>query len=151
DVSLRVDAGEVVGIAGVDGNGQRELAEVLTGLRTPTSGRVVLGGRPVERFEPAELRARGVAHVPEDRLAGAGVRARSVEETVALGRQRHTPFARGPRVDFAGRRERTAALLRAWDVRPADPTLPVAALSGGNQQKVVLARELDTTPRLLVV
>jgi general nucleoside transport system ATP-binding protein len=75
----------------------------------------------------------------------------SVEENVSLGRQAEAPFARGARVDFAGRRERAQALLKAYDVRPPDPELPLQALSGGNQQKVVVARELDAAPRLLVV
>lgn len=151
DVSLRVAPGEIVGIAGVDGNGQRELAEVLTGLRAPSSGAVRVAGREVARFEPASLRALGVGHVPEDRLARAVVRPMTVEENVALGRQREAPFVRGGGlIDFAGRRARTAHLVQAWDVRPPEPGLAVAGLSGGNQQKVVVARELDVRPRLLV-
>jgi general nucleoside transport system ATP-binding protein len=150
-VSLEVRAGELIGIAGVDGNGQRELAEVLTGLRPLEGGGGVLLGEPLEGLTPAEARRRGVGHVPEDRLWRAVVKAMSVEENVALGRQARAPFARGPRVDFAGRRERTRALLKAYDVRPEDPEVPLRALSGGNQQKVVVARELDAAPRLLVV
>ncbi|WP_240359185.1 ABC transporter ATP-binding protein [Pyxidicoccus trucidator] len=150
-VDLTVRAGEIVGIAGVDGNGQRELAEVLTGLRPLTSGGGTLLGGPLEGLTPAQARERGVGHVPEDRLRRAVVRALTVEENVALGRHTRPPFARGSWIDFAGRRERTRALLEAYDVRPSDPTLPVHALSGGNQQKVVVARELDARPRLLVV
>ena len=149
-VDLTVRAGEIVGIAGVDGNGQSELAEVITGLATPTSGRVLLEGAVVTRFEPGALRDAGVAHVPEDRLRRAVVKGMSVEENLALGRQRTRPFARRGLIDFAGRRERAAALIRAYDVRPTDPALPMGALSGGNQQKAVLARELDLAPRLLV-
>ena len=150
-VDLTVRAGEIVGIAGVDGNGQRELAEVLTGLRPLTSGDGTLLGGPLAGLTPAQARERGVGHVPEDRLRRAVVRALSVEENVALGRHTRPPFARGAWIDFTGRRERTRALLEAYDVRPSDPTLPVHALSGGNQQKVVVARELDAKPRLLVV
>jgi simple sugar transport system ATP-binding protein len=150
-VSLEVHAGEIVGIAGVDGNGQRELAEVLTGLRTLDGGGGTLLGEPLMGLTPAEARRRGVGHVPEDRLWRAVVKAMTVEENVALGRQAQTPFARGLQVDFAGRRERTAALLKAYDVRPPDPEVPLQALSGGNQQKVVVARELDAGPKLLVV
>lgn len=150
-VALRVRAGELVGIAGVDGNGQRELAEVLTGLRRATGGQGRLLGGPLEGLTPAEARRRGVAHVPEDRHRRAVVKALSVEENVSLGRQALAPFARGPWVDFSGRRERTRALLEEYDVRPPDPVLPMQALSGGNQQKVVVARELDSAPRLLVV
>ncbi|EPX63112.1 Ribose ABC transport system, ATP-binding protein RbsA [Cystobacter fuscus DSM 2262] len=150
-VSLEVHAGEIVGIAGVDGNGQREFAEVLTGLRKVNSGSGTILGGPLEGLTPAEARRRGVGHVPEDRLWRAVVKAMSVEENVALGRQDQAPFARGPRVDFEGRRERTETLLKAYDVRPPDPRLALQALSGGNQQKVVVARELDASPRLLVV
>ncbi|AGC47576.1 ABC transporter ATP-binding protein [Myxococcus stipitatus DSM 14675] len=150
-VDLTVRAGEIVGIAGVDGNGQRELAEVLTGLRALTSGQGTLLGRKLTGLTPAEARARGVGHVPEDRLRRAVVKALSVEENVALGRHNQPPFARGPWIDFKGRRERATELLAAFDVRPPEPTLPLQALSGGNQQKVVVARELDAKPRLLVV
>ncbi|MBZ4370379.1 ABC transporter ATP-binding protein [Corallococcus sp. AS-1-6] len=150
-VSLTVRAGEIVGIAGVDGNGQRELAEVLTGLRKLDGGEGTLLGGPLVGLTPALAKARGVGHVPEDRLARAVVKAMTVEENVALGRHRQPPFARGPWVDFKGRRERTEQLLTGYDVRPNDPTVALQALSGGNQQKVVVARELDARPELLVV
>jgi general nucleoside transport system ATP-binding protein len=150
-VSLEVHSGEIVGIAGVDGNGQRELAEVLTGLRSLDGGGGQLLGGPLTGLTPAEARRRGVGHVPEDRLWRAVVKAMTVEENVALGRQAQAPFARGMQVDFAGRRERTEALLKAYDVRPPDPQVPLQALSGGNQQKVVVARELDAAPKLVVV
>ncbi|MBN1206939.1 MAG: ABC transporter ATP-binding protein [Myxococcaceae bacterium] len=150
-VTLTVHAGEIVGIAGVDGNGQRELAEVITGLRPLAEGQGTLLNRPLSALSPDEARRRGVSHVPEDRLRRAVVKDMSVEENMALGRQGHPPFARGPWLDFAGRRERTQKLLGAYDVRPPDPLLPVQALSGGNQQKVVVARELDSQPKLLVV
>jgi ABC-type uncharacterized transport system ATPase subunit len=150
-VSLEVHAGEIVGIAGVDGNGQRELAEVLTGLRALEGGSGTLLGAPLAGLSPAEARRRGVGHIPEDRLWRAVVKAMSVEENMALGRQAQAPFAKGLQVDFQGRRERTLALLKTYDVRPPEPELPLQALSGGNQQKVVVARELDAAPRLLVV
>ncbi|KFE63519.1 ABC transporter ATP-binding protein [Hyalangium minutum] len=150
-VTLDVHAGEIVGIAGVDGNGQRELAEVLTGLRKLGSGEGSLLGKPLANLNPHEARRRGVSHVPEDRLRRAVVKGMSVEENVALGRQGLPPFAKGPWLDFKGRRERTKKLLGAYDVRPPDPLLAVQALSGGNQQKVVVARELDAEPKFLVV
>ncbi|HET9451001.1 MAG TPA: ABC transporter ATP-binding protein [Aggregicoccus sp.] len=150
-VGLRVRAGEIVGIAGVDGNGQRELAEVLTGLRPLSGGQGQLLGGPLRGLSAAEARARGVGHIPEDRLLRAVVKGMRVEENVALGRQTRAPFARGPLVDFAGRRARTEQLMEAYDVRPRSPEATLASLSGGNQQKVVVARELDAQPRLLVV
>jgi simple sugar transport system ATP-binding protein len=150
-VDLTVRAGEIVGIAGVDGNGQRELAEVLTGLRSLTAGEGTLLGGPLKGLTPAGARERGVGHIPEDRLRRAVVKALTVEENVALGRHSRPPFAKGPWLDFAGRRERTRQLLAAYDVRPPQPELPLQHLSGGNQQKVVVARELDAQPRLVVV
>ncbi len=150
-VSFDVRAGEIVGIAGVDGNGQRELAEVVTGLLPWTAGTLTLGGTRFTRLSPAEARKRGVAHIPEDRFRRAMVVDLTVEENVALGRHRQPPFARGPLIDFAGRRARAEALLESSDVRPRDPRLRMGALSGGNQQKLVVGRELDSAPRLLVV
>jgi ABC-type uncharacterized transport system ATPase subunit len=150
DITFSLHAGEILGVAGVDGNGQRELAEVLTGLRE-YDGMVELFGRRYAQLTPGQVRALGVAHIPEDRLRRAVVPDMSVEENVALGRQGASPFARGPLIDFAGRRARTTELLEAHDVRPRDGTLRVGALSGGNQQKLVVGRELDGAPRLLVV
>jgi simple sugar transport system ATP-binding protein len=144
-------SGEILGIAGVDGNGQRELAEVLTGLLPLWAGEYRLGGSEATGASPGELRRRGVAHVPEDRLLRAIVGPMTVEENVALGRQAQPPFARGPFIDFRARRERAEALLTQYDVRPPDPARRIAELSGGNQQKVVVARELDQAPRLLVI
>ncbi|SET27901.1 ABC transporter ATP-binding protein [Stigmatella erecta] len=149
-VTLEVHTGEIVGIAGVDGNGQSELAEVLTGLRPIEGGQGTLLGGPLRHLTPAEARRRGVGHIPEDRLRRAVVKGMSVEENVSLGRQDQPPFTRGLWLDFAGRRERTRALLAAYDVRPQDPQVAIQGLSGGNQQKVVVARELDTRPKLVV-
>ncbi|MCA2977868.1 MAG: ABC transporter ATP-binding protein [Myxococcaceae bacterium] len=149
EVSCAVRAGEVLGIAGVDGNGQRELAEVLTGMRVPDDGAlVVLGQRGA--LTPGRARALGVRHVPEDRLRHALVTDFSVAENAALGRHRAPPFAAGARIDVAGRLAETQALLDAHDVRPRAPHLRAGALSGGNQQKLVVGRELAGAPKLLV-
>ena len=150
-VSLRVRAGEMVGVAGVDGNGQHELAEVVTGLRPFQTGSLKLMGKPVEVASPGTVRRMGVAYVPEDRFQRAIIAPMQVEENIALGRQRQPPFARGAWIDFGGRRSRAVSLLESFDVRPPDPEAPIGELSGGNQQKVVLARELDVAPKLLVV
>jgi simple sugar transport system ATP-binding protein len=151
EVTLEVRAGEILGVAGVDGNGQRELAEVVTGLRHLDKGTLKLGTTHWQKLTPAQARACGVAHIPEDRLHRAIVGDMTVEENVALGRQHLPPFARGPFIDFAGRRERARALLEANDVRPRDVLARAGALSGGNQQKLVVGRELDAAPKLLVV
>jgi simple sugar transport system ATP-binding protein len=150
-VSLKIFAGEVVGIAGVDGNGQRELAEAIIGLQPPTSGVVRLGGEPLRRLSIGQIRRRGLAYVPEDRLAHAIIGPMTVEENVALGRDQEPPFARRGMIDFAGRRARASKLLEEYDVRPPDPQARIGSLSGGNQQKIVLAREMDLSPKLLVV
>lgn len=139
-VSLRVRGGEIVGIAGVEGNGQSELFEALAGLRAAASGAVRVAGAPVDGLSPRARQERGVGHVPEDRHQRGLVLELSVEENLVLGRQR----------DFAGRFGLEHAKIRAEaekriqeaDVRPPDPTARVAGLSGGNQQKLVVAREL---------
>jgi ABC-type uncharacterized transport system ATPase subunit len=150
-LSLAVAAGELVGIAGVDGNGQSELAEVLTGLRA-FEGTLQLGGREGWARSPAAARAEGVVHLPEDRHRRALCLALNVEENLALGRQGDAPYARGALIDRAGRRAKALELLRAFDVRPPDPLARAGDLSGGNQQKLVAARELagGAPPRLVV-
>jgi simple sugar transport system ATP-binding protein len=150
-VTLEVRAGEIVGLAGVDGNGQRELAEVVTGLTPWIRGSITLAGVALTALTPKRARALGVAHIPEDRHLRAMVGDFTVEENVALGRQQLAPFARGPFIDFEGRRARTTAVLEGFDVRPREPRKRMAELSGGNQQKLVVGRELDALPKLLVV
>jgi simple sugar transport system ATP-binding protein len=149
-VSLHVHAGELVGIAGVDGNGQRELADVLTGLGPLASGRVLLDGAPLPTGAPALVRAAGVAHIPEDRSHAGIVAGLTVEENLVLGRASQPPFGRHGWIDRRARRARAQALVTALDIRPPDPRALAGRLSGGNQQKVVLARELDGAPRLIV-
>ena len=150
-VSLEVAAREIVGVAGVDGNGQSELAEVLTGLR-PFEGQLTLDGHQGWARSPAAARAAGVVHLPEDRHRRALCLALNVEENLALGRQGEPPYARRGLIDRTGRRERALELLRAFDVRPPDPLARAGDLSGGNQQKLVAARELagGAPPRLVV-
>jgi simple sugar transport system ATP-binding protein len=155
-LTLALSRGEVLGIAGVDGNGQSELAEVLAGLR-PFSGEIQLDGAPLGAT-PAAVRRQGVVHLPEDRHRRGLCLPLSLEENIALGRQREAPFARGFRadrgrvlIDREGRRERAEQLLRAFDVRPPLPLHRAASLSGGNQQKLVAARELGQgAPKLVV-
>ena len=150
-VSFRIGGGEILGVAGVDGNGQAELAEVLTGLR-PATGMVALDGDPSFHRSPAAARAAGVVHLPEDRRRRALCLGLSIEENLALGNQRAPPYARGASIDFGGRRNKALELIRAFDVRPPDPRARAGALSGGNQQKLVAARELrgGAPPRLVV-
>jgi simple sugar transport system ATP-binding protein len=149
-VSLTVRAGEIVGVAGVEGNGQRELAEVAAGLRRPQSGRVRLAGEDVTGLTRWEFLVRGVAFVPEDRLDRGLVRGFTLAENLVLGRHRRAPVARRIGLDRERVRSTAGEMIRAHDIRPAAPDLAIEAFSGGNQQKAVLARELHVRPRLLV-
>ncbi|HET9754038.1 MAG TPA: heme ABC transporter ATP-binding protein, partial [Myxococcales bacterium] len=133
------------------GNGQAELAEALTGLR-PSSGEASLGGDARFRRSPAAARAAGVAHLPEDRHRRGLCLPLSVEENLALGHHRAPPYSRGARIDVAGRRRKARELIAAFDLRPPDPLARAGDLSGGNQQKLLAARELagGPSPRLVV-
>ncbi|HET9752550.1 MAG TPA: ABC transporter ATP-binding protein, partial [Myxococcales bacterium] len=150
-LSFQVKAKEIVGVAGVDGNGQAELAEVLTGLR-PATGEASLAGDATFHRSAASARAAGVTHLPEDRQRRGLCLPLSVEENLALGHHRAPPWGRGPLIDVAGRRRKARELIAAFDIRPPDPLARAAGLSGGNQQKLVAARELGggPAPRLVV-
>jgi simple sugar transport system ATP-binding protein len=147
-VSLTVAAGEILGVAGVEGNGQRELVEAIAGLRPATSGTIALGGRDLRALDVRRRGDAGISHVPEDRHERALVLDYSVAENLVLGQQHR--FTRGAMLD--GRRILAHAreLIARYDIRPADPSLAVRALSGGNQQKVVVARELARDFRVLL-
>ncbi|MFO0599874.1 MAG: ABC transporter ATP-binding protein [Myxococcaceae bacterium] len=152
-LTLTLHSGEILGIAGVDGNGQRELAELLTGLREWTSGTLTFENEKYSAREwtPRRAREKGVAHIPEDRLRRAIIPDLTVEENVSLGRHRHPPFAKGALINFTARKEVTARLLEANDVRPRDGAMRVGGLSGGNQQKLVVGRELEGQPKVVIV
>jgi simple sugar transport system ATP-binding protein len=151
EVSLAVRAGEIVGIAGVDGNGQQALAELVVGLRRPANGRVLIGGEDVGRLSLKDRMARGMAHVPNDRKREALVTSMSVAENVVLKRHDRRPFARAGWMSWGAARRLARRLAGAYDVRAASVETAVGTLSGGNQQKVVLARELALVePRVIV-
>jgi simple sugar transport system ATP-binding protein len=143
-VSLEVRAGEVLGIAGVEGNGQGELVDVLTGMRFPSSGRVEVGGRDVTRLAPREKFSAGIACIPEDRQRKGMILDFTLRENLLLGRHHDRKSAR--QLTGAGCR----ALLEEFDVRPANPALRASQLSGGNQQKVIVAREFTRGAPLLI-
>jgi simple sugar transport system ATP-binding protein len=149
-VNLSVRAGEIVGIAGVEGNGQTELVEVLTGLRKATGGRVTLLGCAITNLSPRAVREAGLAHIPEDRLKHGVAPAASIRDNIAMSRYYRPPLARGwllsPRRMAAYARD----LIARHDIRTRDQRLPAASLSGGNMQKLVVARELGMEPALLV-
>lgn len=147
---LRVHAGEVLGIAGVAGNGQRELFDALVGLARPVAGRVTIDGRDMTYATPAERMRAGVGSIPEDRYGDALVGDFSIAENMALGWHRTARLGRAP---FLSRR-RMAAFARTaierFAIRQADPATPARALSGGNAQRVVAAREIERARHLLV-
>jgi simple sugar transport system ATP-binding protein len=147
-LSLEVHGGEIVAVAGVDGNGQSDLIDAICGLRTPTSGTVTVEGRDVTGMDPLRLARLGVAHIAEDRQRRGLVLDFTLAENLAL-----RDYATGSRFGLMarGRQERRAReLLAEFDVRGGDPGTPARSLSGGNQQKVVVAREIGGDPTVLV-
>jgi simple sugar transport system ATP-binding protein len=149
-LSLTVRAGEILGVAGVEGNGQTELVEVIAGLRRPSSGRVLLKGEDVTGSSPREMLERGVAHIPEDRLKRALITEFTVGENLILGSQFRSPYAGRVFLNSDAVLANAERVLTEFDVRPRAPFLRAGSLSGGNQQKLVVARELGRKPVLLV-
>jgi ABC-type uncharacterized transport system ATPase subunit len=149
-VSLDVRAGEIVGIAGVDGNGQTELIDAITGLRRPASGTITVGGRDMTKANARKVLDEGMGHIPEDRQVRGLVLEFTLAENLALEDYRTPPDSRWGWL-FPGRLlARARRLLKEFDVRGGGPHTRAAALSGGNQQKVVIAREVGRDPRVLV-
>ena len=151
DVNLEVAAGEILGVAGVEGNGQRELAETLVGLIPPTSGRILVDGHDITRDSCAEIRKQRVAFVPEDRHERGLVLDMTLWENSVLGRQGRRQYSGNWGVlAIRAIKDLAARLVREFDVRARGINVAAATLSGGNQQKLILARELDEDPRLLI-
>lgn len=151
NVSFDVKAGEILGIAGVQGNGQTELAEVLTGIRTPESGTIKIDGQEVPLGNPRYLFEHGMAHVPEDRHKHGLVLPYNLIENVALNTYYKPPFRKGLVRDEAAMLEATTEIIAAFDVRTSGPFSQASNLSGGNQQKVIVGRELSRPIQFLVV
>ena len=154
DVSLTLRAGEIVGVAGVSGNGQSELLEVLSGLRAPEAGRLQLGSAsftPDAWLDTARARLLRLAHVPEDRHAVGLVMSFPAWESAVLGYQNLPKYRRGASMNHAAMREATRQMQEGFDVRPRDENLGSSKFSGGNQQKLILAREIGEQPTVLLV
>lgn len=151
DLELR--AGEILGLAGVAGNGQSELLEALAGIRAPSRGQIIFRGRDLVQAQlgPQARRRLGLAHVPEDRLRLGTVAAFSAQENIILGQQERSAYSRHGLLRRAAIAGACARQMREYDVRPPDPGLRLAAFSGGNQQKLVLAREIEGDPQVLLV
>ena len=149
-ISLAVRRGEVFGIAGVDGNGQAELFEVLGGLRSPAGGRIAVDGVALHRFDPAAMSAAGIGCVPPDRQRHGVVAAMSVRENAVLGAALLRRVSRGPFTRPGAERRVAQALVDAYAIAAASVDMPVRHLSGGNVQKLVVGRALALEPRVLV-
>lgn len=153
NVSFEVRAGEIVGIAGVAGNGQSELLQAVSGIRRAVSGKVWLVGKPVDVTgkDPSDLRHRGLAHVPEDRQHMGLVLKFDESENSILGYHDDPKYLKGMFLDIDAIRKDAADKIEIYDIRPPNPRLKTANFSGGNQQKIVLAREMERDPAVLVI
>lgn len=149
-VSLEVRRGEIVGMAGISGNGQKELEEVLTGLRKPAAGSVNLGGEEISGRDPGRIIEAGLACVPEDRQGTGTAPGLGYRDNVILKSCRRPPIRRGIRLDYRKAAEIAGRLRREYDIKVPSLSAPVRLLSGGNLQKVILARELSARPRFLL-
>ena len=150
DVSLAVRAGEILGIAGVSGNGQRELAEVIAGLRPPTQGQVAIDGVDVTGWPPSRLLKQGLSYIPEERMRDGAIRDSSVAENLILRDHGSKPYANGIFMNFNKIAEHSDQLITDFDIRTPTRDTALKNLSGGNIQKLILARELSRQPTVLV-
>ena len=150
DVTFSVQAGEVLGIAGVQGNGQTELVEALTGLRRIDSGRVTILDQDTTQASPRQITELGVAHVPEDRQLDGLVLTFPVEDNLVLNTYYAPPFAKGVVLQQEAIEQAAKERVELFDVRTPSTSVPVSTLSGGNQQKVIVAREFSRPIRMLI-
>ncbi|HTH39114.1 MAG TPA: ABC transporter ATP-binding protein [Pyrinomonadaceae bacterium] len=151
-VSFAVAAGEIVGVAGIEGNGQTELIEALAGLAAATGGRVAFEGRDVTNLDARRLKELGIAHIPEDRHKRGLLLNSSLTENSILGVHYRPPVAAGSGfINSAAVEQRAKGIIKDFDVRPPVAELPAKSLSGGNQQKLIIGREFELDPKLLLV
>jgi general nucleoside transport system ATP-binding protein len=150
NVTLQVHAGEIVGIAGVEGNGQAELLEALIGVRQTVGGTIQFDGGDITKASTKHRRDIGIGYVPEDRHRDGLVLSFPLWENAALGHQDRAPFSKGNLIDAAGSRAFTQTVIDQFDVRTPGTDVAALALSGGNQQKLVIGRELLTDPKVLI-
>jgi simple sugar transport system ATP-binding protein len=147
---LQVRSGEILGVAGVQGNGQTELCEALMGLRPTVAGQVRLDGRDLTRATPAQRLAAGIAYVPEDRQEDGLIGDFSVADNMVLDQYDKPPFASGINLNLGAIAANATERVKEFDVRTTSTQTPVGTLSGGNQQKVILARELGQDHKVLI-
>ncbi len=149
-ISFTIHAGEVLGIAGVEGNGQAELVEVIMGMREPSSGLVFLGDTDISAWDTREIREAGVGYIPEDRQRHALLLEAPLWENRMLGHQTEEPNVRGQLINAAGAKADTERIVKEYDVRTPSITVTAGSLSGGNQQKLIVGREMSHSPKVLV-
>ncbi|HGL7232450.1 TPA: ABC transporter ATP-binding protein [Streptococcus pneumoniae] len=151
NLSLDVRAGEIVGIAGIDGNGQSELIQAITGLRKVESGSIELKGDSIVGLHPRQITEPSVGHVPEDRHRDGLILEMMISENIALQTYYKEPHSKNGILNYSNITSYAKKLMEEFDVRAASELVPAAALSGGNQQKAIIAREIDRDPDLLIV
>ena len=151
ELSLDVRAGEIVGIAGIDGNGQSELIQAITGLRKVKSGSIKIKGQEVVGLSPRKITEMNVSHVPEDRHRDGLVLEMILSENIALQTYYKEPLSKNGALNYNQINSYARKLMEEFDVRAANEIVPASALSGGNQQKAIIAREVDRNPDLLIV
>jgi len=149
-ISFELRAGEVFGIAGVDGNGQSQLVETITGMHNPTDGSITYLGEPMADESRREHIDRGMAFIPEDRQERGLVMSYDLTENGILGSQHDPPFAEGGRLDWRASRDHAESVIEQYDVRPPNADAEAESLSGGNQQKFIVGREFERDPELVV-
>ena len=150
DISLSIRRGEVLGIAGVEGNGQVELVETIMGMRIPSGGRISLGAQDVTHWHTRKLREAGMGYIPEDRHRHGLLLDAPLWENRMLGHQTMPPCSKGPWINRSGVRKDTQRIVENYDVRSPGIDTPARALSGGNQQKLIVGREMSSTPVVLI-
>ncbi|MEO6997765.1 MAG: ATP-binding cassette domain-containing protein, partial [Terracoccus sp.] len=153
DIDLTIHAGEIVGIAGVEGNGQAELVEVIMGMREPSSGEIVLGDVDTSAWHTREIREAGIGYIPEDRQRHALLLEAPLWENVILGHQTDPVNLTGPGnmlIDAAAAKRETQEIIDLYDVRTPSIDVTSGSLSGGNQQKLIIGREMRRHPRVLI-
>lgn len=150
DIELTIHAGEVLGIAGVEGNGQAELVETIMGIRTPDGGTIRLSDEDITHWPTRRVREAGVGYIPEDRHRHGLLLQSPLWENRILGHQTESPMAKGWLIDGAAARQDTERIVQQYDVRTPSVDVTAGSLSGGNQQKLIIGREMAHTPKVLI-
>jgi ABC-type uncharacterized transport system ATPase subunit len=150
ELSLNVHAGEILALAGVSGNGQRELAEALAGLRPIQGGKVLLAGKDITHASPTEHIAAGQSYIPEERMRDGAIKDFSVSDNLVLEDHGKPPFSRGIFLNFKAIAQHSQAMIKKYNVKTPTLDTPVKNLSGGNIQKLIMARELSRQPKVLI-